>query len=60
MATTSKRPDPTIVVGAVFVFSGIALLAASRGVGIAMIVLGGVLIAAGVIAARKAASTDEN
>jgi hypothetical protein len=59
MATTSKRPDPTIVVGAVFVFSGIALLAASRGVGIAMIVLGGVLIAAGVAATRKTDSADD-
>ena len=55
MATPRKRPDPRIIAGVVFLCAGAALLMASRGVGVGVVVVGIGLISAGVVATRKKA-----
>lgn len=61
MAISSKRSIGMRVGGFLFVIAGVVLaITANPGVGIILGMVGGVLIANGVAAARKAASTSDS
>jgi hypothetical protein len=59
MAPLSKKSDPRFILGIVFIAAGIPIISASVAVGVVMIVVGGVLMASAVAAAKKARAADE-